>query len=151
MGHRIARFLFLILCLIQLPLVFAAGDPNDIEGSKDPDLFSRMPGFHINRYDANEFDRHEFQVGPGKTEKVEGYHTFVVYYANEGITLPSGLQSPEIMSMPPKPSVERWSMNLKTGEQSIPLSGSSRRIRKSGLKCPGPTTGCTMSMWLKNS
>ncbi|MBU4316849.1 MAG: OmpA family protein [Proteobacteria bacterium] len=92
MRHRILTILFVILCFIQLPYAFAASDPNDSPGSKDPDLFSRMTGFHIYSYEALEFDRHEFQVEPGKTEKVEGYHTFVVYYANEGITQPSGLQ-----------------------------------------------------------
>lgn len=92
MRHRILTVLLLILCLIPLQSVFAAKDPNDIPGSKDLDLFSRMPGFRITRYDIMEFDRYEFQVGPGKMEKVEGLHTFVVYYANEGIKQPSGLQ-----------------------------------------------------------
>lgn len=92
MRHRLLTIIFLILCLTHLPLAFAASDPNDSPGSKDPDLFSRMPGFHIYSYEAIEFDRYEFQVGSGKTEKVEGYHTSVVYYANDGITLPGGLQ-----------------------------------------------------------
>lgn len=92
MKHRLLTIIFLILCLTQLPLAFAASDPNDSPGSKDPDLFSRMPGFHIYSYEALEFGRYEFQTGPGKTEKVEGYHTVVVYSANDGITLPSGLQ-----------------------------------------------------------
>jgi OmpA-OmpF porin, OOP family len=92
MRHRILTVLFLILCLTPFQSILAAGDPNDIKGSKDPDLFSRMPGFHIYRYDALEFDRYEFPAGPEKKETVEGYHTSVVYYANEGITQPSGLQ-----------------------------------------------------------
>lgn len=92
MRHRLLTIIFLILCLTYLPSAFAASDPNDSPGSKDPDLFSRMPGFHIYSYEALEFGRYEFQTGPGKTEKVEGYHTVVVYSANDGITLPSGLQ-----------------------------------------------------------
>jgi len=92
MRHCILTILIVILCLIQVPFAFAASDPNDSPGSKDPDLFSRMPGFHIYSYEALEFDRHEFQVEPGKMEKVEGYHTVVVYYANEGMDHPSGLQ-----------------------------------------------------------
>ncbi|MBU1107155.1 MAG: OmpA family protein [Candidatus Riflebacteria bacterium] len=92
MRHRIFTVLFLVLCLTQLPLVFAASDPNDSPGSKDPDIFSRMPGFHIYRFEATEFDRYEFQVGPSEKETVEGYFSTVVYYANEGITQPSGLQ-----------------------------------------------------------
>ncbi|MFH2091731.1 MAG: OmpA family protein [Pseudomonadota bacterium] len=92
MRFCIVTVLFLILCLNLLPSAFAASDPNDSPGSKDPALFSRMPGFHIYGYEVNSFARYEFSVGPNKTQKVEGYDTLVIYYANDGITLPSGLQ-----------------------------------------------------------
>ncbi|GAB1409171.1 OmpA family protein [Desulfovibrionales bacterium] len=84
--------LILLLCLSPFSFALAAKDPADIPGSVDPDLFSRMPGFHIYSYEALEFDRYEFPIGPGAVEKVEGRKTTVIYYANEGITLPSGLQ-----------------------------------------------------------
>jgi outer membrane protein OmpA-like peptidoglycan-associated protein len=84
--------LLLILSLIHLQPAFSAKDPNDVQGGKDPDLFSRMPGFHINRYEVLEFDRYEFQTAPDKKEKIEGLHTFLIYYANEGVKQPSGLQ-----------------------------------------------------------
>jgi outer membrane protein OmpA-like peptidoglycan-associated protein len=51
-----------------------------------------MPGFHIYRSEVKEFDRYEFPVGPDKKETVEGKYSFVIYYANVGVTLPSGLQ-----------------------------------------------------------
>ncbi len=92
MRHRILASLLFILCLTQVSFVFAAKDPNDSPGSKDPALFSRMTGFHIYRTEIKEFDRYEFTIGQDKKEKVEGYHTFVIYYANPGITLPSGIQ-----------------------------------------------------------
>ena len=93
MRHRIITVLaFLFLVLTSLNPALAAKDPNDSPGSKDPDIFSRMPGFHIYRSEVKEFDRYEFAVGQDKKEKVEGYHSLVIYYANEGITLPSGLQ-----------------------------------------------------------
>ncbi|MCM2286118.1 MAG: OmpA family protein [Desulfobacula sp.] len=95
MRHRIVKVLsvlFLFLCLIPLTPVLAASDANDVPGSKDPDIFSRMPGFHINRYEVLEFDRYEFQTASDKKETIEGLHTFVAYYANEGIKQPSGLQ-----------------------------------------------------------
>jgi len=92
MRHRILVSLLFILCLTQIPFVFAAKDPNDSQGSKDPALFSRMTGFHIYRTEIKEFDRYEFAVGPDKKEKVEGHHSFIIYYANPGITLPGGLQ-----------------------------------------------------------
>lgn len=87
------RILILLLCcLMPLSTLFAASDPNDISGSVDPDLFSRMPGFHIQEYEAHEFGRHDFPTGPGTVETVEGRKTVVSYYANEGVALPSGLQ-----------------------------------------------------------
>lgn len=95
MRHRIVTVfsvLFLIFCLIHLKSALATGDPNDIPGSKDPDLFSRMTGFRISSYEALDFARYEFKTGADTTEKVEGRRTFVAYYANEGITHPSGLQ-----------------------------------------------------------
>ncbi|MBI5552015.1 MAG: OmpA family protein [Desulfobacterales bacterium] len=69
-----------------------AGDPKDMPGSGDPPLFSRMPGFHIYNFVRLEFDRYEFAVGQDKKQAVEGRHTYVDYYANEGIQVPSALQ-----------------------------------------------------------
>jgi OmpA-OmpF porin, OOP family len=92
MMKRILGVVLLVMCLVPLHQVLAASAPNDAEGSKDPALFSRMPGFYIYNYQELEFDRYEFPVGPGKTQTVEGHHYYVDYYANEGIKLPSGLQ-----------------------------------------------------------
>lgn len=39
-----------------------------------------------------EFDRYEFPVAPDKTTAVEGRLYTVIYYANDGITVPSALQ-----------------------------------------------------------
>lgn len=91
MKRRIVALILLAYCLI-FTAAQAASAPNDKPGSADPDLFSRMPGFHIYQYETLAFDRQEFQIGPGATEKVEGRKIQMIYYANEGITLPSGLQ-----------------------------------------------------------
>lgn len=69
-----------------------AGDPADADGSKDPPIFNRMPGFHIYRSEEIDFDKYEFQVGTDKIQSVEGRRYLVIYYANEGIRLPSGFQ-----------------------------------------------------------
>ncbi len=92
MLKRILGILLLVVCVSPLAPVLAASDPNDAEGSKDPALFSRMPGFHIYNYKEIDFDRFEFEVGPRKTQAIEGRHVYVDYYANEGIKVPSGLQ-----------------------------------------------------------
>ena len=92
MLKRILGILLLIMCVAPLNPVLAASDPNDAEGGKDPALFSRMPGFHIYNYKEIDFDRFDFEVGPRKTQAIEGRHVYVDYYANEGIKVPSGLQ-----------------------------------------------------------
>lgn len=84
--------LFLMLALIPFSAATAASDPADIPGSKDPEIFSRMPGFQISSYQALDFDRYEFPTAPGKTEKVEGRRTVLSYTAKEGMAHPSGLQ-----------------------------------------------------------
>ncbi|MDA8138200.1 MAG: OmpA family protein [Desulfobacteraceae bacterium] len=72
--------------------LFAAGDPNDMQGSSDPALFTRMKGFYISNYQVWDFDRYEFSVGPNKTQAVEGRHVYVDYYANDSIKVPSAIQ-----------------------------------------------------------
>jgi outer membrane protein OmpA-like peptidoglycan-associated protein len=91
MRNRIFSW-FLMLALIPFGVALAASDPNDLSGSKDPDIFSRMPGFRITSYQALEFDRYEFPTASGKTEKVEGRRTVLSYTAKEGMVHPSGLQ-----------------------------------------------------------
>lgn len=92
MRRRAVVGFFLVLALVSASVVLAVNDPNDAEGTKDPVLFTRMPGFHIYRAEEIEFDRMELPVGPDKTQAVEGRRTLVIYYANDGIKLPSGLQ-----------------------------------------------------------
>ncbi len=89
---RFIGILLLIFCVIPVHKIMAAGDPNDCQGCKDPSLFSRMPGFHIYSSEVLDFDRYEFPVGSGKSQAVEGRHYTAVYYANDGIKIPSGLQ-----------------------------------------------------------
>lgn len=92
MLKRFTGMLLLLICLAPIPQALAASDPSDAAGSKDPNLFSRMPGFHIYNYQQLDFDRFEFPVASGQNQAVEGRHTFVDYYANDGIKLPSALQ-----------------------------------------------------------
>lgn len=90
---RRACLLLLLGPILLAPFALrAASDPEDKPGSRDPGLFSRMPGFHIYSYEELEFDRFEFPVASGKTQAVEGRRVSVNYYANEGIKLPSAIQ-----------------------------------------------------------
>ncbi len=65
---------------------------NDAEGSKDPSLFTRMPGYHIYRYDDLQFDQFEFKVSDSKTRIVQGHSLFIIYDPNDNIQAPSPLQ-----------------------------------------------------------
>jgi hypothetical protein len=74
MLKRVLGVLLLLSVSIPVSQAPAASDPSDAAGSKDPALSSRMPGFWIYGYRELEFDRYEFEAGPGKSEAVEGRH-----------------------------------------------------------------------------
>jgi len=81
--------------LLSAVLVLAAKSAfaqDDAEGSKDPSLFTRMPGYHIYRYDDLQFDQYEFKISDSKTQVVEGHSLFIIYDANDNIQIPSPLQ-----------------------------------------------------------
>ncbi len=87
--------LFLILCFFPLTLVAQ----EDIEGSKDYPLFSRMPNFFIYYYDDKEFDQAIFNVevkgkqAEFKPLSVEGKKYVIGYLLKEGTRpIPSRLQ-----------------------------------------------------------
>jgi hypothetical protein len=54
----------------------------DAEGSKDHPMFSRMPGYYIDMYDAQDFGAHEFELDPAI--KVEGRYWSIKYRLKEG-------------------------------------------------------------------
>ena len=82
----------LFLCGILFLLSKPALSQTDVEGSKDPALFTRMPGYHIYRYDDLQFDQYEFKVSSAKTQVVEGHSLFIIYDLNDNIEAPSPLQ-----------------------------------------------------------
>jgi len=79
---------FLIMLAGIAPLIAQ----EDVEGSKDPALFTRMPGYHIYRYDDLQFDKYEFRISHEKTQVVEGHHFFIMYDQNNNVQAPSPLQ-----------------------------------------------------------
>jgi OOP family OmpA-OmpF porin len=72
------------------------GQPKDAAGSKDPALFTRMPGFYIWEYTEHQFDAYDFPVQKGNTtvtQHVEGHWTHWRYDFNPSAgTPPSPLQ-----------------------------------------------------------
>lgn len=91
MLKRLLRILIVLVMVYQVGIALA-GDPADAPGSKDPPIFNRMTGFHIYRSEEIDFDKYEFRISPNESQIVEGRHYQVIYYANEGIKVPSGLQ-----------------------------------------------------------
>jgi OOP family OmpA-OmpF porin len=80
--------LFLVMVTGIAPL-FAQ---DDMEGCKDPALFTRMPNFYIYRCEDIQFDKYEFQVSAEKTQSVEGHYLYYNYYIKENSQATSGLQ-----------------------------------------------------------
>jgi outer membrane protein OmpA-like peptidoglycan-associated protein len=92
MTERAPKSVLLILALCAFAGVAMAADPNDNEGTQDPPVFTRMPGFHIYRSEDLEFKSQEFWLSDTKSETVEGQYYSATYYINEGVKQPSGEQ-----------------------------------------------------------
>lgn len=92
MLKRFLGILMVLMTLSSLSMIFAASDPKDKAGSKDPPLFNRMPGFYISSYQELEFNRYEFPISNGEKIAVEGHYYEIGYKANPGIQLPSIIQ-----------------------------------------------------------
>lgn len=77
---RFPRNVTVFACLSLLTLGRVLGQEGDIEGSKDHPLFSRMPGYRIQRYEEKPFDVHTFVNAKLAEIKVEG-RVFLIRYA----------------------------------------------------------------------
>jgi outer membrane protein OmpA-like peptidoglycan-associated protein len=89
---RIMKFAGLAVALagIMVAPLFAQ---EDVPGSKDPTLFTRMPGYFIESFTQKDFDRSEFEGKDGKPVAVEGRFTRIQYRPKEGVTIPSPIQT----------------------------------------------------------
>ena len=88
------RTVFVACLLLGLSPPFAAGQDQDVEGSKDHPLISRYPGSFITRYLTKEFDEFTLPLGPvvdegkfSKSQPLEGKITRIVYLAPQGRTV----------------------------------------------------------------
>ena len=83
--------LLILFFVLGLSVPFAMGQ-QDIEGGKDPALFTRMPNHHISDFADNQFDSYEFKLSSSKTQVVEGHLLRVSYDINENAPAVSGIQ-----------------------------------------------------------
>src|SRR5450759_4557369 len=84
------KFIFSVLILLAGAVPIIAQE--DAEGSKDPALFTRMPGYHIYRYDDLQFDKYEFRISDQKNQIIEGHHLTIYYDLNDNVQAPRPLQ-----------------------------------------------------------
>ena len=81
--------LVLITCLLVTSLGLNA---QDVKGSQDHPLLTRMPNFSINNYQVKEFDQFKFKNEQGKEFAVEGKKYQISYKLSEGSPVPSYIQ-----------------------------------------------------------
>lgn len=85
-----------IILYILFGIVFTASlvlaQQEDVPGSKDHPLLTRMPDFFISGYEYKEFDQADFKSNKGEDIMVEGQKYHIEYEINEEKKAPSELQ-----------------------------------------------------------
>jgi OOP family OmpA-OmpF porin len=71
---------------------FSTAAEQDLKGSKDHPLLSRMPNFRITDYKDLEFDSHRFIGQDKKPVSVEGHKYYIEYTLNSGAAVPGELK-----------------------------------------------------------
>ncbi len=89
---RLLSKLFLLFLAVAVQYGWAASDPRDYQNSKDPALFTRMPGFYLSSFEDVDFGNYAFTVAKGKKLNIEGHYLYYDYYLNDGSNQPSGMQ-----------------------------------------------------------
>lgn len=79
----------LFIALAGFDLSMAADQ--DVKGSKDSPLLSRMPNFSISEYKDTEFDSHKFIGQDKKPVSIEGHKYYIGYKLNKGAAEPGEL------------------------------------------------------------
>lgn len=93
MRTLFSTMLFVVLAVTNLLApVMAAADPDDREGGRDHPMFTRMPGYFIDRYLNEEFAQYKFKDKNGKMIPVEGRFYKITYTLKKDRTRPSTLQ-----------------------------------------------------------
>ncbi len=83
------------LLLISLLILFqsiAFTQENDVEGSKDHPLLSRMQNFYISGYKVYDYESHEFYDAQDNEYVIEGKKWIIEYTLKEGVGAPGQLK-----------------------------------------------------------
>jgi len=81
-----------LLLFAAIAIAAPARAQEDVEGSKDHPMFSRMPNYVISGYDATDFGAHEFELQAGDPKKVEGKFWHIGYAVKENARKAGPLQ-----------------------------------------------------------
>ena len=79
------------LVFVLVSFAFSLAD-QDIKGSKDHPLLSRMPDFRISGYLDRDFESHKFYDKDGKRIPIEGHYYQINYFLNKGAVPPGALK-----------------------------------------------------------
>lgn len=90
MKKSCRRWLGAVLVLLVVSGLAAA--QQDVAGSKDHPLFTRMPGFYISSYEEQEFGGYVFRDAKFNEVRVEGRLVRIIYEQKEGAADVSPLQ-----------------------------------------------------------
>jgi outer membrane protein OmpA-like peptidoglycan-associated protein len=90
MKNVMAVIFSLFFVLAGFDLSMAADQ--DVKGSKDHPLLSRMPNFWISDYKDTEFDSHKFIGQDKKQVSIEGHKYYIGYRLNKGAAEPGELK-----------------------------------------------------------
>jgi OOP family OmpA-OmpF porin len=90
MKFRTKGLIFISLFCLITGLAFSQEE--DVEGSKDHPLLSRMENFYISGYEEFEYESHDFYDAEDNEYVIEGHKWVIEYTLKEGFTPPGQLK-----------------------------------------------------------
>lgn len=90
MKFRTKGLIFISLFFLILGLM--SGQEEDVEGSKDHPLLSRMENYYISGYEELEYASHEFYDAEDNEYVIEGHKWVIEYTLQEGFSPPGQLK-----------------------------------------------------------
>jgi len=81
---RLTILIFSILALFLSAYNVVVADPEDVEGSKDHPLLTRMANYYISDYEEAEYDSAEFYDQNDKEYVIEGHKYVITYQLKDG-------------------------------------------------------------------
>jgi len=86
----VVKMLVMLMVMVSACLVVQAQE-EDVEGSSDHPLLSRMANFYIYKYEEEEYSSFEFFDAAEKPYVIEGHKWIIVYWIQEGYEAPGQL------------------------------------------------------------